>query len=435
LDASGEIVEWFGSASDITERKRAEKALRELNATLEKRVEERTAELTRRAGQLQKLTLELSQAEDRERRRISLILHEDLQQQIAGARFHLTVLKGRRKEDSPQEVIDTIDEMLKAAIQKARGLSHDLSPPLVNVNDMSEVVEWVAQWARARHGLTVSVHVSGETSLRSEALTMFLFRAAQEMLFNVVKHAQVKEASIRVRRIGHYIYLCVSDRGRGFEPHELKETAGLGLLSIRERVELLGGRMKIKSVFGQGSRCHIVVPDGPKMDGAGENREVEEQRVDYATRPSAVVPPPSFDGTLRVLLADDHQIVRRGLVALLRSLPDIEVVGEASNGPEAVKLALELRPDVVIMDMSMPLMSGHEATCQIKSRLPEIRIVALSMYEEPEIMERIYQAGVDSYVLKTAPVQDLLAAIRGRGTREQQALGDAESQAKTGLVS
>jgi len=99
-------------------------------------------------------------------------------------------------------------------------------------------------------------------------LAPFLFRAAQEMLFNVVKHAGVKEAALRVRRQGRYVGLRVSDRGRGFDPQELRQTAGFGVLSIRERVELLGGRMKIKSVKGQGSTFSIVVPDGAQ-EGEG----------------------------------------------------------------------------------------------------------------------------------------------------------------------
>jgi len=218
--------------------------------------------LTHRARQLQRLTLELSQAEERERRRIALILHEDLQQQIAGARFHLTLLASRR-QGVRREVIGRIDELLKEAIQKSRSLSHDLSPAVMNANDLAEVLEWLAQWARTRHGLTVRVRVCGLAILQSEALTMFLFRTVQEILFNVVKHAQVDEAAIRVRRIGRYVYLSVSDRGRGFDRHEVKETAGLGLLSIRERIQLLGGRIKIKSAMGQGTRCHLVVPDGP----------------------------------------------------------------------------------------------------------------------------------------------------------------------------
>jgi len=200
------------------------------------------------------------------------------------------------------------------------------------------------------------------------------------------------------------VCLSVSDRGRGFDPQELKATAGFGLLSIRERVELLGGRMKIRSAPGRGSAFHIVVPDGPPV-GASPPSGVE-------TNPPGAGEPPAA-GCLRVLLADDHEIVRAGLVSLLSEEHAIEVVGQAANGREAVDLADRLQPDVVIMDVAMPLIDGDEATRQIKRLQPRTRIIALSMYDEPETAERMYKAGAESYVLKTAPSEDLLAALRG----------------------
>lgn len=89
------------------------------------------------------------------------------------------------------------------------------------------------------------------------------------------------------------------------------------------------------------------------------------------------------------------------------------MIGEAANGREAVALADELEPDVVVMDVAMPLMGGDEATRRIKARRPQTRVVALSMYDEPEMMERMHQAGAERYVVKTAPTEELLAAIRG----------------------
>jgi len=253
-------------AADLIDRKRAEEALRELNATLESKVAQRTAELEHRTRQLQRLTLELSQAEDRERRRIAALLHEDVQQQIAGAKFHLNLLRSRGKDDPQQATLDKVNELLKEAIGKSRSLSHDLSPAVLHMNDLAEVLRWLAREMGAKHGLTVHVDVLGDAFRQSEALTMFLFRAAQEMLFNVIKHAQVNEAEIRVRRISRCLCLSVADRGCGFDPQDLKESSGFGLRSIRERVALLGGRMKIKSAEGQGSRFHIVVPDGYKIE-------------------------------------------------------------------------------------------------------------------------------------------------------------------------
>ena len=115
-----------------------------------------------------------------------------------------------------------------------------------------------------------------------------------------------------------------------------------------------------------------------------------------------------------MLLADDHEIVREGLISLLREEQTVEVVGEAANGREAIDLASRLEPDVVIMDVSMPLIEGDEATRQIKAHLPKMRVIALSMYDEPDKMETMYRAGAESYVLKTASTEELLAAIRGK---------------------
>jgi PAS domain S-box-containing protein len=265
-DGEGRLKEFLAVGIDATERRRAEETLRDLNATLESKVTQRTAELAQRARQLQKLTLELSQAEERERRRIAVVLHEDLQQQISGAKFHLSLLRGRIQPEVQQEVVHRIDEMLKEAIEKSRRLSHDLSPAVLHMNDLAEVLLWLAKQVWARYGLTVHVDVMGEAMLQSESLTMFLFRAAQEVLLNVVKHARVNEATIRVRRMGRHVCFCISDTGRGFDPRQLKDTAGFGLLGVRERVELLGGRMKIRSIKDRGTAVRIVVPDDPQKE-------------------------------------------------------------------------------------------------------------------------------------------------------------------------
>jgi CheY-like chemotaxis protein len=178
------------------------------------------------------------------------------------------------------------------------------------------------------------------------------------------------------------------------------------LFSIRERVQLLGGRMKIKSAPGKGSTVFIAVPDSPiTADGALRAEDDRDQ--------ASAIPSPSYGSVLRVMVADDHEVVRQGLATLLDEQQDIQFVGEAANGREAVDMANRLRPDVVVMDVSMPLMNGDEATRQTKMHLPETRVIALSMHAEEGMMERMRRAGADSYVLKTAPAEELLAAIRG----------------------
>jgi two-component system response regulator NreC len=116
--------------------------------------------------------------------------------------------------------------------------------------------------------------------------------------------------------------------------------------------------------------------------------------------------------TIRVLIAEDHSIVRDGLRLLLESQPDFEVVAEAANGREAVARAQEARPDVIIMDISMPEISGLEATRLIKADWPQTQVLILTMYESDEYFFRALEAGASGYVLKKAATQDLITAAR-----------------------
>ncbi len=410
FDAAERFLGTLVMVTDITQRKRAEEQLRELAGTLESKVAERTAQLQQRARQLQKLTLELTLSEDRERKRIAQILHDDLQQVLVAAKFHVGLLKDRVAQKPEQQAVAVkVDEMLKDAIAKSRSLSHELSPAVLHRNDLAETLAWLGSQMRAKHGLTVRVDAPEKMRLQSEPITLFLLRAAQELLFNVIKHAGVNEARIRVRRRGRCIFMSVSDRGRGFDARQQKETGGFGLFNIRERTELLGGRMKIRSAIGKGSTFHLVVPDGQEP----EDRRQRTEDSGALRGPSSVLSPPSSGCRLRVLLADDHTVARQGIASLLTEEHDIEMVAEATTGREAVELADRLHPDVVIMDVSLPLLSGDEATRQIKRHLPQTRIVAVSVYDEAEIVNRMHEAGAESYVLKTAPSEELLAAIRG----------------------
>lgn len=115
---------------------------------------------------------------------------------------------------------------------------------------------------------------------------------------------------------------------------------------------------------------------------------------------------------IRVLVVDDHAILRDGLKALLQNEPDIEVVGEAGTGREALKLTRKLRPNVVLMDISMPDMTGLLATEVIKQGYPEVKVIALTIHESETYLKRMMQVGADGYVVKKAAAQELTTAIR-----------------------
>lgn len=115
--------------------------------------------------------------------------------------------------------------------------------------------------------------------------------------------------------------------------------------------------------------------------------------------------------SIRILLADDHEIVREGLHNLLARQPGMEIVGEAGTGLEAVRLALETQPDVVLMDVAMPQMNGIEATREIVSRAPNIRVLALSMHSDRRFVLEMLRAGASGYVAKDCDLEELLRAL------------------------
>jgi NarL family two-component system response regulator LiaR len=139
--------------------------------------------------------------------------------------------------------------------------------------------------------------------------------------------------------------------------------------------------------------------------------------------------------SIRVMIVDDHAMVRRGLSTFLKVKPDLELVGEARSGKEALLVCEQIRPDVILMDLLMPEMDGMTATREIRERWPEIQIIALTSFQERDLVQKAIQAGAISYLLKNVSANDLAEAIRaahaGRSTLAPeaiQALVQAERQ-------
>ncbi|MBI4861315.1 MAG: response regulator [Candidatus Riflebacteria bacterium] len=224
-------------------------------------------------------------------------------------------------------------------------------------------------------------------------MTILLFDSVREILFNVVKHASVDVAHVDVRCDGGKLDIAVLDRGTGFDPEATRSaghpSGGFGLFSIRERLGLLGGELVIESSTGKGTRALLSVPV------ASSPPEVPEDR-----------------GRIRVLLVDDHPVMRDGLARLFSQEPDIEVVGEASDGRTAIDLAAKLTPDVVLMDVNMSDLNGIEATRLIRERLPRVRVVGLSMLDESEIVERMLEAGASAHLSKGGPTDEIVRVVR-----------------------
>ncbi len=243
---------------NIHERGQMEEGLRQLNETLEQQVAERTALAENRSSQLQALAAELIETEERERRQFAHLLHDDLQQLLAAARMQLQSVS----ENLPNEpVLADLEHILEASIAKARNLANEISPPVLHHTGLVAALQWLVQRMREQFSLIVTLDSNVEQRHEYASLKTFLFRAVQELLFNVVKHSGVKQARIEVCGSDSRICIGVSDDGHGFIPDIINNTkSGFGLMSIRERANYVGGGLTIDSAPGRGSRFALTVP-------------------------------------------------------------------------------------------------------------------------------------------------------------------------------
>jgi signal transduction histidine kinase len=248
--------------ASIVERKKSEEALRELTASLEQRVADRTRMVETRARQLQKLAMELIESEERERRGFSELLHDDLQQLLSAALLQLDAGDGKPPA-GPQ--LDYAQRLLRESINKTRNLSHELSPAVLRYSGLVGGLQWLAGQMNEKFGLRVNLEADLEQRFDYSPVQVLIYRAVQELLFNIIKHSGAKDAQVILSSTSSDLVLIVSDQGRGFDPHRLDqstEKAGLGLLSIQERVCYIGGSLEIESMPGRGSRFTLKIPLG-----------------------------------------------------------------------------------------------------------------------------------------------------------------------------
>ena len=263
-DACGKILGATAIMQDISARKAAVEGLRQAKEELEARVEERTAELRRKARQISLMASDLTFTEQRERKRMAHILHDQFQQLLVAVKMRLEALSSL--DDSKRGIeIPKLTALMNEVLSNSRSLAVELSPPILT-EGLGRALEWLCgTWMKEKHGLTVTCDIDFSVETIHEDMRILLFLAVRELLFNTVKHAQVGEAHLELGTDGaDRLRVRVIDRGCGFDINEesLEHAlgSGFGLMSLRERLQMLGGTFEIASKPGFGVDALITAP-------------------------------------------------------------------------------------------------------------------------------------------------------------------------------
>jgi len=358
---------------------------------------------------LRQLSARLLQLQDEERRRIARDLHDITGQKIAVLSMSLDRL-ARLTEQRKPEAKDSIKESRDIVTQigeEIRTLSYILHPPLLDECGLASAVHWYAEGFQKRSAIKLEVEVDGDLPRLPADAETTLFRVVQESLTNVHRYSGSSSAKIRISKTSGEVLLEVIDYGHGIKSGTARgkldgpAPLGVGIPGMRERLHQLGGDLSVD--FGTtGTRVMATLPI----------RKSAESDSDESESALSVTIRSAEDARRRILIADDHELMRRGLRGLLESHDEWAVCGEAVEGNEAVRKSTELRPDLVIMDVNLPGLSGIEAAQQIRLEREAAKILFFTVHDSDEIIREIIGVGALGYVAKSRASQDLIEAVR-----------------------
>jgi CheY-like chemotaxis protein/anti-sigma regulatory factor (Ser/Thr protein kinase) len=349
--------------------------------------------------------------EQRERRRLANELHDYLAQLLVVCRMKLAQLNRGNWSEKLKTDIEDIDKLLGDSLTYTRTLIAEISPAILYELGIGPAIVWL-KGQFERHDLHVHVREEIKNIQLPEEHAIFVFQSVRELLFNIIKHAGTNQATISLNQTAsHALHVTVEDAGKGFllsaGSHDFNP-GKFGLFSIRERLEALGGTIHIESEVGQGTRITLEVP----FLAPTPSKSSLDSRSQSLTSFSSLSPNTLRDHGIRILLVDDHALVRQGIRGILDVQLDIQVVGEAQNGLEAIEYTRTLHPDLIVMDVNMPKLNGIEATRRIVKEFPSMPIIGLSVQEDTQVQELMLEAGAVMYLTKNGIASQLVDSIR-----------------------
>ncbi len=332
-----------------------------------------------------------------ERNRLAREVHDTLAQGLTAIALQLEAAERLLPPGAEaKRIVADAREQAHRSLDEARRAVWGLTARPLDGASLPEALEGEVERLGRRLGVPVQLTNEANGAPLTDEQATALLRVAQEALHNAQKHAEPTRVRVELiydKAIG-LVTLLVADDGKGFDRRALPgPDGGFGLSGMSERMRLAGGDLDVESALGWGTRVRARLQLDPAINAA-----------------TAVTDHPR--DPIRVLLVDDHPLAREGLRRLLEGRDDVVLMGEAVDGIEAVERALALRPDVVLMDLQMPRLSGLGAIQALRAQWPEVRVLILTTFAQDEHLFEALRAGARGYLLKDAGADDLAAAIR-----------------------
>ena len=350
-----------------------------------------------------------------ERTRIARDLHDTLLQSFNALLLHLQTVSNvlPASPDEAKRRIDSAIEQASEAIAEGRDAVHELRSGAVAAMDLDEAISSFAKELSSGSGTesapAIHIEVHGKPRLLDPGLRDEVFRIAAEALRNAIRHAHAGRIEVEIRYDEDQLGLRIRDDGKGINPVVLGDGRSLGhwgLRGMQERAKLAGGALEVWSQVAAGTEIAVNIPATSIYTKPASARwkfsrfKARLKVVDMESRP------------IRILAADDHPVFRSGIASLLADHQDMTLVAEASSGLEAVRQFRAHKPDITLMDLQMPEMSGLDAIISIRGEFSEAKIIVLATYSGDVQVFRALKAGAHAYLLKNTLHRDLVDTIR-----------------------
>ena len=337
-----------------------------------------------------------------ERRRLAWEIHDTVIQSLISIVLQLELAEQRLRSDVPAAYseIRQASELAHACLEDARRLVLNLRPPLLEQKSLADAVAREVAGLEAA-GVHARFSAEGTPAPLSGEVETALYRIAQEAIANIRRHSGATQVTATLKYGQDSVRVSIADNGVGFDPNAPANGHGhghFGLTGAHQRAERAGGTFSVESAPGQGTTVTVELP-------VAGLRTVERPTASNGHGPVPGVP-------IRVLLVDDHAVVRQGLRGILEREPCIEVIGEASNASEALEKIRSLRPDVAIVDVQLPDMSGIELVASLGNGSSGTRSLILSAHRGGDLVLQAIRAGAQGYLLKDTMTSDLGDAVR-----------------------